>query len=103
MKAIVKEVKTKTVRLWIVFEGTRIRSVIYFPNELHPESFTVEFLFKHGVVDSETDIPDLNAAIEKCQELCKKHYGIDEITDEKGYPLKLLGCFEDPLFDDVKP
>lgn len=90
-----------TFRYWTIKVGRKKYARINFPNNIHPDTFTIEFY--QGINGTITKIPDIHTAVEKCKKWCKEYFEIDEITDEKGYSLELLGCFEDPLLDDVKP
>lgn len=90
-----------TFRYWTIKAGRKKYATINFPNNIHPDTFTIEFY--QGINGTITEIPDIHTAVEKCKKWCKEYFEIDEITDEKGYPLELLGCFEDKVFDDVKP
>lgn len=99
MKAIItqKEIlcKDEKVQYWEIKVGKRLFAKICFPWSANKD-FKVEFYKPNLVI---TDIEDIHAAVEKCQKYCAEFYNITEITDSYKYPIELLACFADPLFD----
>lgn len=97
MKATVIE-KESPMKNWEIKVGRKKYATVWFPNEFHPKTFVIEFYNPNLAL---TDIPDVHTAQGKVEKICRDFYGITEIVNKAGYPLKLLAVFEDELLKNV--